>query len=256
MAVINLDNGTGVGDETEKAPPLVAGSPPSLGDVSLIRESAPKAEVTVNTRVHPGWPRTSRALDLFGAIAMLIVLLPVMVLLSIATAITTSGSPIFAHPRVGRGKRIFKCYKFRTMYVDADARLLKLLEENPSMKREWEADHKLKDDPRVTAFGRFMRVTSLDELPQLLNVIKGEMSLVGPRPIVEQELLRYGKYSSSYLALRPGLTGLWQVSGRSATTYRRRVATDHVYALNKCLTLDLRILLATVPAVLKQRGAC
>jgi lipopolysaccharide/colanic/teichoic acid biosynthesis glycosyltransferase len=197
----------------------------------------------------------TRALDIFGSLSLAVLLLPVMFLLLVVVTIATRGSPVFAHRRVGKGGVAFNCYKFRSMCRDADVRLEKLLRDDPALRREWMLRHKLENDPRITRFGHFLRRTSLDELPQLFNVLIGDMSLVGPRPVVHDELGFYGRHLPSYLAMKPGLTGLWQVTCRSESTYRRRVAIDRVYALHKCLLLDLRILAATVPAVLSRKGA-
>lgn len=198
----------------------------------------------------------SRVIDVVATLSLIVVLFPVMLLLTVAVAIDAKGSPVFAHRRIGKGGRPFKCYKFRTMCNDAEARLEAILRANPELRREWNEHHKLSNDPRITPFGHFLRETSLDELPQLFNVLVGEMALVGPRPIVQAELSRYDRHLPSYLSVKPGLTGLWQVTCRSESTYRRRVAIDRVYAARKCLLLDLRILFATIPAVLSRRGAC
>jgi exopolysaccharide production protein ExoY len=139
--------------------------------------------------------------------------------------------------------------------VDAEQRLQHLLATDPEAQQEWLRDHKLRRDPRITGIGNFLRRSSLDELPQFFNVLRGEMSLVGPRPIVVGEIARYGRYLGSYASVKPGLTGLWQVSGRSNTSYRRRVAMDVAYARAKCLRLDMSILLATIPAVVGARGS-
>jgi exopolysaccharide production protein ExoY len=197
----------------------------------------------------------TRALDIFGSLSLTVLLLPVMLLLLVMVTISSKGSPVFAHRRVGKGGKAFNCYKFRSMCPDADVRLEKLLRDDPARRQEWMLRHKLENDPRITRFGQFLRRSSLDELPQLFNVLVGDMSLVGPRPVVDDELGFYGRHLPSYLAMKPGLTGLWQVTCRSESTYRRRVAIDRVYALNKCLLLDLRILAATVPAVLSRKGA-
>jgi exopolysaccharide production protein ExoY len=141
------------------------------------------------------------------------------------------------------------------MVVDAEDRLSALLARDPEARREWETDHKLRSDPRVTLLGRFLRVTSLDEFPQLFNVLAGEMSLVGPRPIVTAEVARYGRWFANYCSVRPGVTGVWQVSGRNDVDYRRRVAMDVLYARTRSLTLYVGVLLATVPAVLKRSGS-
>ena len=163
---------------------------------------------------------------------------------------------MFWHKRIGRNGRSFHCVKFRTMVRDAEHLLRRLLNEHPELRDEWTKNFKLLNDPRITMMGRVLRFTSLDELPQLWNVLRGEMSLVGPRPIVRAELLRYGRNASRYLAVKPGLTGLWQVKGRSSTTYRRRVAMDKYYIQNQSILLDIYILAATPAAVLKRNGAC
>jgi exopolysaccharide production protein ExoY len=150
---------------------------------------------------------------------------------------------------------MFPCLKFRTMIPNADQVLRDLLESDPELRAEWVRDHKLRNDPRVTRLGRFLRRTSLDELPQLLNVLRGEMSLVGPRPVVREELLRYGRNVNTYLAAKPGITGLWQVTGRNDTDYRRRVVLDTYYVRNQNLLLDLYILLKTTGVVLGGSGA-
>ena len=162
---------------------------------------------------------------------------------------------LFAHKRIGQHGKEFPCYKFRTMCVDADARLKEYLAANPEAREEWERDFKLKDDPRVTRVGRVLRRTSLDELPQLLNVLKGQMSLVGPRPIVKAEIPRYGSYIADFYMVRPGITGMWQVNGRSDTTYDERVQMDSWYVRNWSVWLDLSLLWKTVSVVLNHKGA-
>jgi exopolysaccharide production protein ExoY len=141
------------------------------------------------------------------------------------------------------------------MVIDADARLKDLLERDPQARAEWEADHKLRNDPRITRIGHFLRKSSLDELPQFFNVLMGEMSLVGPRPIVADEIVKYGRYFANYCRVRPGITGLWQISGRNDVSYRRRVAMDIAYVRSKSLALDMSILLLTVPRVVARRGS-
>lgn len=174
-----------------------------------------------------------------------------------AALIRLDGGPaFFGHRRVGEKGREFMCRKFRTMHVESDAILKTLLENNPQAAAEWARDQKLRSDPRVTAIGEFLRKTSLDELPQLINVIRGEMSLVGPRPVTYSEVLRYGEDAEYYLSAKPGITGLWQVSGRNETTYMRRVELDAWYVKNWSLWQDIAILFKTFPAVLLRRGAC
>lgn len=206
-------------------------------------------------RINPLLAFANRLLDIAGSAALLALLFPVMVILFVLVAVSCRGSPIFAHRRVGKGGRTFNCLKFRSMCHDAEERLEQLLRADPAIRREWMQHHKLAHDPRITPLGHILRQTSLDELPQLINVLIGDMSLVGPRPIVRAELDHYGRHSRNYLDIKPGLTGLWQVTCRSDSTYLRRVAIDRVYAQNKCLLLDLRILFATVPAVVSRKGA-
>ncbi|MGK7865924.1 sugar transferase [Falsiroseomonas sp. E2-1-a20] len=196
-----------------------------------------------------------RALDILGAGTLLLLCLPVFLVL--AALVRMDGGPAFyAHERVGRGGRLFGCLKFRSMVADADRRLAALLDRDPQARAEWEATRKLKSDPRITALGRFLRASSLDELPQILNVLAGQMSLVGPRPVQAAELaVFYGPAAQHYMTVRPGITGPWQVSGRNDTSYAQRVALDVAYARQPSLLNDVKILLRTPMAVLARRGA-
>lgn len=188
------------------------------------------------------------------ALLMLVAFAPLF--LYIAYAVRRTGPGVFfGHPRIGKNGRVFTCYKFRTMVPNAEAMLEKILEADPARRAEWEADFKLRRDPRITRIGRFLRKTSLDELPQLWNVVRGDMNLVGPRPIVSGELAKYGEHVRYYLDCKPGLTGLWQVSGRNDTSYARRVLLDSWYARNRSFRLDLSILLRTVLVVICGKGA-
>ncbi len=194
------------------------------------------------------------ASDQAGALVLLVLLAPLMV--TLAMLVRAEGGPAFyRHRRIGAGGRTFECIKFRSMCIDADAVLRRLLANSPLVAEEWAATQKLSNDPRITRVGRFLRRSSLDELPQLFNVLRGEMSLVGPRPIVRDEIARYGRDIEYYYAARPGLTGLWQVSGRSDTSYAERVRLDVWYVRNWTLWHDLAILFRTIPAVFLQRGA-
>jgi Undecaprenyl-phosphate galactose phosphotransferase WbaP len=194
------------------------------------------------------------AINLVIALLMLVFLAPLMIALAVAVFAQDGGPVFFAHRRVGRGGRHFHCLKFRSMAADAEERLADLLASDPAARVEWAADHKLRNDPRVTTLGAFLRRSSLDELPQLFNVIQGDMSLVGPRPIVEAEISKYGRRFRYYCAVKPGITGLWQVSGRNDVSYRTRVAMDCLYASRRTIWLDLALLAWTVPAVLSRRG--
>lgn len=201
-----------------------------------------------------GWA-IKRSLDLSVAVTALFLLLPLLLLVALTVWAADRKPPIFRHTRLGRDGRRFDCLKFRTMVVDGDAVLARHLAANPRAKAEWTATNKLSDDPRITSIGRVLRKTSLDELPQLWNVLRGEMSLVGPRPIVPAEVARYGRAFAACFSVPPGVTGLWQVSGRSDTTYAERVALDLDYATRWSLRRDLAIMLRTIPAVLAQRGS-
>lgn len=178
-----------------------------------------------------------------------------MLLVAVAVYVQDGGPILFAHRRIGCNGRAFYCLKFRSMAVDAERRLADLLASDPAARAEWALDHKLRRDPRVTRLGAFLRKSSLDELPQLLNVLRGDMSLVGPRPIVEAEVAKYGHRFRDYCAVKPGITGLWQISGRNDTSYRTRVALDSLYARRRNVGLDAYILACTLPAVLTKRGS-
>jgi exopolysaccharide production protein ExoY len=194
------------------------------------------------------------AVDIIAAGSALLFLAPLMLLL--AVLVKLDGGPVlFAHGRIGRGGTRFPCLKFRSMVTDSDQVLRALLERDPAAAAEWAETQKLRQDPRITLVGRFMRKTSLDELPQLLNVLHRDMSLVGPRPIVAAEVPRYGEDIAYYLAIRPGITGLWQVSGRSNTSYAERVALDTAYVREWSFWKDVTIVARTIPAVLARKGA-
>ncbi|MDE2149918.1 MAG: sugar transferase [Gammaproteobacteria bacterium] len=209
------------------------------------------------------WPPTDtafatsgkRAFDVIGTCALLILGAPVIAAVALAVLVTSGRPVFFAQERIGRGGKRFRCWKFRTMRRDAEKILTEVLARDPVARAEWNKHQKLRDDPRCTPIGRFLRRWSLDELPQLFNVLRGEMSLVGPRPAMPEQLPLHGRATHWYLAVRPGITGLWQISGRNGTSYRRRVALDGYYARNQTLRLDLIILLKTVGVVLSGRGA-
>jgi exopolysaccharide production protein ExoY len=189
------------------------------------------------------------------ALSGIVLLAPLLVICYLLTIATSPGPALFRHRRVGFNGKHFNCLKFRTMLTDAPERLRQLLESDAAAAAEWETARKLRRDPRVTAIGAVLRKSSLDELPQLFNVLKGEMSIVGPRPVTDEELERYSTSVGAYLACRPGITGLWQVSGRSMTTYDKRVACDAFYAQNWSIALDAKILIVTIPALLASETA-
>jgi exopolysaccharide production protein ExoY len=191
-----------------------------------------------------------RIVDIVLAFSGIVLLAPLLIICFVATVIASPGPAVFRHKRVGFKGKYFDCLKFRTMVTDAPERLRQLLDSDPVAAAEWSANRKLRHDPRITLIGAILRKSSLDELPQLFNVLRGDMSIVGPRPVTEEELVRYSAAKEAYLACRPGITGLWQVSGRSTTTYDKRVACDSFYARNWSMTLDAKILIVTIPAVL------
>ncbi len=195
-----------------------------------------------------------RVVDILGAAALLILFAPLIAVIYVLVRLD-GGPGIFAHTRIGKGGATFRCYKFRSMVPNAETVLKDILVCSEQFRKDWEAEQKLRHDPRVTRIGAFLRRKSLDELPQLFNVLKGDMSLVGPRPITEDEVARYGAGISYYYMTRPGLTGAWQISGRNDVSYEERVTLDVNYTKGWSLLGDFVILLKTVPAVLSERGA-
>jgi exopolysaccharide production protein ExoY len=195
------------------------------------------------------------AIDAFVALVSLLVLSPLMLTVSAILLVTQGGPVMISHRRVGKGGVTFSCFKFRTMVTNGDEVLERHLNAHPEHRAEWEENRKLVEDPRVTIFGRSLRRNSIDELPQLFNVLRGEMSLVGPRPITQSETKLYGPHLVDYIAVRPGLTGLWQVSGRSEVSYQKRVEIDVRYVAERSLIGDLIIMAKTIPAVLSSRGS-
>lgn len=195
-----------------------------------------------------------RCFDFLGALVILIILSPLMLYIMYKVS-RDGGSAIYGHERVGQNGEKFKCLKFRSMVLNSAEVLEEILTTNEEVRAEWEATFKLKDDPRITKIGHFLRRTSIDELPQLWNVIKGDMSLVGPRPIIEEELVRYGDKAKYYLMTRPGMTGIWQVSGRSDVSYEERVALDVSYVKDWSFWGDIVILFKTISVVFNRSGA-
>ncbi|MCM2504066.1 sugar transferase [Aureimonas altamirensis] len=196
-----------------------------------------------------------RTFDLTAAVLALIILAPLFFLIGALVKASDGGSILYGHKRIGRNGETFRCLKFRTMVENGDEVLQQHLRTDPQALAEWTATRKLQNDPRVTRVGQVLRKLSLDELPQILNIVRGEMSVVGPRPVVSEELDYYGPAAEFYLASRPGLTGLWQVSGRNDVSYAARVAFDTHYVQNWSLATDLAIIIKTVPAVVASRGS-
>ena len=196
-----------------------------------------------------------RLVDVLLAATVLALTAPLLIVIWMTIRLSSPGPVIFRHRRIGSKGKYFDCYKFRTMVHDADQLLESVLSKDPSLRAEFEETHKLKDDPRVTRIGEILRKTSLDEFPQFWNVLKGDMSIVGPRPIVTEEVEKYGRWLPVILAVRPGITGLWQVSGRNDTTYAERIALDRGYVLTRTIAADLSIMAKTPTVMVKRNGA-
>ncbi len=196
-----------------------------------------------------------RIMDILLCLLGIPVVLPIGLLLIIYICLDSKGSPIYRQERLGKDGKTFVLYKFRTMVSNADEILTASLEKDSALAKEWAETQKLRDDPRLTSAGRFLRKTSLDELPQIFNILCGTMTLVGPRPIIGEEKKRYGRYFREYCEVYPGLTGLWQISGRNNTTYAQRVAFDHYYINNWSFWLDLWIIAKTLPVTIRGNGA-
>lgn len=198
-----------------------------------------------------------RLFDIAFSLSILIVFAPVYLLIALLIFISSPGSVFYIQERVGKNRKSFRCLKFRTMVENADEMLIEMMEKSPVLRQEFEENFKLKKDPRITWIGRFLRVTSLDEFPQFWNVLKGDMSVVGPRPLVAEELPKYGRHMDKILTIRPGITGLWQVSGRNDIPYPRRVRMDLYYANFSNLWVDFWIIFKTIGVVIfpKNNGA-
>lgn len=200
---------------------------------------------------------TKRMIDIIGAIVGIIFLIPTTIAVCLARKISKEdkGPVFYEQLRYGKNGKVFRLYKFRSMCIGADEKLKKYLEENEEIRKEFQKTHKLQNDPRITKIGNFLRKTSLDELPQVINILKGEMSFVGPRPVVEKEVEDYGKNKDKFLSVKPGLTGYWQVNGRSNTTYEERMEMELYYVDNCSLWLDIKIFFKTFITVFKKEGA-
>lgn len=203
----------------------------------------------------PRVPVSKRVFDIVFSIGALVFFAPFMAVVALLLLVREGGPVFFVQSRVGRGGQFFPCYKFRSMARDADEQLARLLENDPVAREEWTTSRKLTNDPRISCIGHVLRKTSLDELPQFWNVLRGEMSVVGPRPIMPEEMALYREHLLEYKAVRPGITGLWQVSGRADTTYAERVALDVEYVETRNFWIDVSIVARTITAVLFQRGA-
>lgn len=197
-----------------------------------------------------------RIFDIFFSLCVLILGSPLFLLIILVIKCSSKGNAIYSQERIGRGGSTFKCYKFRTMHPDADSLLKEILMKDTKKLKEWRETHKLKDDPRITPIGVWLRRTSLDELPQFWNVLQGDLSVVGPRPVVEEEVIKhYGPKAYKILSIRPGLTGIWQISGRNDMSYEQRVALDERYVDTQAFMLDLKIIIKTIPCMINSKGA-
>ncbi|MEM1283275.1 MAG: sugar transferase [Chlamydiota bacterium] len=197
-----------------------------------------------------------RIFDLGFSFIVLLLLSPLYLLIGIAIRLSSQGKSIYFHERIGRGGKPFRCYKFRTMYSNADERLAEILYNDVNLQDEWETCQKLKNDPRVTPIGKILRKFSLDELPQFWNVVRGDLSIVGPRPVLQVEIDKhFGSKAAKILSIRPGITGIWQVSGRSDTTYAHRLTLDERYVNENSFLLDLKLIARTIPVMFSSRGA-
>jgi Undecaprenyl-phosphate galactose phosphotransferase WbaP len=233
---------------------------PNLGGVTTSAVTARNLAGTFGVEVKhnlldPWALRTKRILDLVGTVAGAVFVVPLLIVISVVVWVDSRGAVLYRAQRMGKDEKAFSCLKFRTMVLDAEAELERVLEENPRLREEYLTYHKLRDDPRVTRLGRFLRKTSLDELPQLWNVLRGEMSLVGPRPYLPRESEEVGESQEEILRVPPGMTGPWQVSGRSHTSFEERVKLDDNYVRNWSVWLDLILLARTVEIVLFNRRA-
>ncbi len=196
------------------------------------------------------YPKIKIIIDIIISLFLIVFLIPLFITIALLIKFSSRGPIFFSQKRIGRFKKTFNCIKFRTMHIESEDMLEKLLSENKEIQIEFNKKHKLSNDPRITPIGKFLRKTGLDELPQLINIIKMDMSLIGPRPIVYDEIDKYGYDFSKVFSIRPGISGLWQVSGRNKLTYKRRVEIDVIYVDNYCLLMDLRILIRTFGVIL------
>ena len=215
------------------------------------RHSGAEYDTALTLADQPVGGSAKRIVDLFMASTAVVLLSPILLIIAGLIRLTTAGPVLFSQSRVGYGGRMFRCYKFRTMREPADDVLENHLTADSAARHEWAAAQKLRRDPRVTRLGYLLRKSSLDELPQLWNVLRGEMSCIGPRPILASELARYGEFAADYMKARPGMTGLWQVSGRNRLSYEKRVEIDRAYTSGWSMWDDVRILPRTIFAVLR-----
>lgn len=242
--------------------PACAHAAPSASSIDVLPQSVSDAlhrsrsSVDRANRASEFGLSIKRVFDVLAAAMIVVFISPIFVLVALTVKMTDGGSILYSHKRVGKNGRQFGCLKFRTMVPNGNQVLAAYLSDNPDAATEWTMMRKLRHDPRVTAIGRILRKSSLDEIPQLFNVLRGDMSLVGPRPVMAEELVHYGHNVPHYFQVRPGLTGLWQVSGRSNLSYDQRVEFDCQYVRNWSFGGDIALLLRTIPVVCFGKGSC
>lgn len=265
--MLNVDSAVMLRQRQAEADPDVVLVLDRIGDSIITLDGAvPSAELDTRLQqpllagrldVAPAGPLTAladacrRAFDIAVSAIALLILAPIWLLIIMLIPITSPGPALYSQQRVGRNGRSFQCWKFRSMRVDADEALAEHLAGNPEAARQWAENRKLDDDPRVTSVGRILRRFDLDELPQLINILRGDMSLVGPRPVTFDELPKFGPHSNTVLSVKPGVTGLWQVSGRNSMTYAERVQAEVLYVRSRSLRGDIRICLMTPMVLVK-----
>ncbi len=253
-------NETAVLEKTNKITDLNVSEKLKKVERIKIKEQKNATALDINKKEHKLLKFTNdavkRIIDITGALVGMIILIPVTIIVAILNFVNKENGPIFyAQKRIGKDGRVFKMYKFRTMVVDADKKLKTILENDPELRKEWEENRKLKNDPRITKIGNFLRKTSIDEIPQFVNVLIGNLSLVGPRAVVYDEIEKFGDYQKDVISVKPGITGYWAANGRSDTSYEERVFLETKYARNWNVWMDLKILVKTVVSVVKKEGA-
>lgn len=252
--------GTAVLEKTNKITDLTVGRKLKNIERIEIKEQENVTALDINRKENKLLKYTNeavkRTIDITGGLVGMIFLIPVTIIVAILNFVNKENGPIFyAQKRIGKDGKIFKMYKFRTMVVDADKKLNDILESNPELRKEWEENRKLKNDPRITRIGNFLRKTSIDEIPQFVNVLIGNLSLVGPRAVVYDEIEKFGDYQKDVLSVKPGITGYWAANGRSDTSYDERVFMETKYARNCSVWMDIKIIFKTVISVIKGEGA-
>lgn len=252
--------GASVLDKTRKITDLTVHKKTKNVEKIEIKEVENVTAIDINRKEHKILKYTNdavkRTIDITGGLVGVLFLIPITILVAVLNIINKENGPIFyAQKRIGKDGKIFKMYKFRTMVVDADKKLNDILEQNPELRKEWEENRKLKNDPRITKIGNFLRKTSIDEVPQFVNVLLGNLSLVGPRAVIYDEIEKFGDYQKDVLSVKPGITGYWAANGRSDTSYDERVFMETKYARNCSVWMDIKILFKTVISVIKGEGA-